>query len=501
MGQIALSGASLGGTYMGLTVFGQPALARARLIFLTFLTFALIGTSSAVAKPPFSAVAVDARNGKVLSGSNVDSPRHPASLTKMMTLYIVFQELKAGRIKLSTDLVVSGRAAGMAPSKLGLKPGSRITVENAIKALVTKSANDVAATVAENLGGSESNFAARMTKTARGLGMSKTTFLNASGLPNPGQWTTARDMATLGLRIQRDFPQYYPYFRLTTFIYKGRIITTHNRLLGRYAGTDGIKTGYIRASGFNLVTSAKRGDRRVVGVVMGGRSGGSRNAYMMAMLNSVFPKCTSGTTIAAAAGSSSGAITPETSVATPKAKPMLAATAAAKDPTPSQDADAEASALQTVTADESSSAPETQVLEAKIGGAVEMDSEPEDGAVDAESTEEAAAPALPEKLPFAIKPKAQGGETVIAASDENAWAIQIGAFPEKDAAERKLADVLSSNSDMLAGKPALTIEVPGNKGKKIFRARFSGFTQAAAKSACRHLSRKGMDCMPMSPQS
>ena len=266
-----------------------------QLLALVFSGLVVLGTyNPSEAKPQFSAIAVDARTGKILFGSAIDGPRYPASLTKVMTLYVLFEDLKAGRIKLTSDLKVSQRAASMQPSKLGLKPGSTISVENAIKALVTRSANDVAATIGENLEGSEANFATRMTRKARAIGMSKTTFKNASGLPNPAQVTTARDMATLSLHIQRDFPEYYPYFRITSFTYKGQTIRTHNRLLGKYQGTDGIKTGYIGASGFNLTTSAKRGDKRIVGVVMGSSSGGSRNAYMMKMLDNAFPKCVDG---------------------------------------------------------------------------------------------------------------------------------------------------------------------------------------------------------------
>jgi D-alanyl-D-alanine carboxypeptidase len=258
--------------------------------FILFATLVLsclmfLGTlQPATAKPQFSAIAVDARTGKILFGSAIDAPRHPASLTKVMTLYMLFQDLKAGRLKLTSPLKVSQRAAGMQPSKLGLKPGSTIAVEDAIKALVTRSANDVAATIGENLEGTEANFAARMTRTARAIGMSKTTFKNASGLPNPAQVTTARAFATLSLRIQRDFPEYYPYFRVSSFNYGKQTIRTHNRLLGKFQGTDGIKTGYIRASGFNLTTSAKRGNKRIVGVVMGGTSGSARDKYMMKML-------------------------------------------------------------------------------------------------------------------------------------------------------------------------------------------------------------------------
>jgi D-alanyl-D-alanine carboxypeptidase len=326
----------LGWTGAGLRSAYAP-LARAMLVLVAVL---LALSVPADAKPRFSAIAVDARTGKVLYAKDADGLRYPASLTKMMTLYLVFQDLEAGKIKLKTKLQVSARAAAMAPSKLGFKPGGTIAVEDAIKALVTKSANDVAAAIGENLAGSESAFAARMTKTARELGMSKTVFRNASGLPDPAQVTTARDMATLGLRLQRDFPQYYPYFRTSSFVYRGKTIRTHNRLLGRYAGTDGIKTGYIGDSGYNLTTSAKRGGKRVIGVVLGAASGKARNAYMVAMLDRAFPKCKNGKTIAALAGSSKGAVEPVAAVAPkpnaklveqPSAMDMLVASAAAAE--------------------------------------------------------------------------------------------------------------------------------------------------------------------------
>lgn len=263
---------------------------RVHLFLLSLAIVFTIGVLPAAASSGFSAMAVDAHTGKVLFSQNPDAPRYPASLTKMMTLYILFEELKAERLKLTSALKCSAHGASRPPSKLGLKPGESLAVENAIKALVTRSANDVAATIAENISGSERAFAARMTNTARALGMTRTTFRNASGLPDPQQVTTARDMATLGLRIQRDFPQYYSYFRLTSFTYKGRVIRSHNRLLGKYEGADGIKTGYIHASGFNLTASAARKGKRLVGVVMGGKTGGARNAYMMKMLDKYFAK-------------------------------------------------------------------------------------------------------------------------------------------------------------------------------------------------------------------
>ncbi len=283
-------------------------------------------SAAAAYRPAFSAMAIDAYSGKTLYERSPDEPRYPASLTKMMTLYLVFQDLQAGKINRNSRFTVSAYAASRAPSKLGLKPGQTIRVEDAILALVTKSANDVAATIGENLGGSEAKFAERMTRTARSIGMTRTTFRNASGLPDAQQRTTARDMATLGLRLQRDFPKEFAYFSRPSFTFGGRVVRTHNRLLGRMRGVDGIKTGYTRASGFNLVTSAGRDGRRLVGVVMGGASGGARNRYMAAMLETAFPKAGRGKIIALAAGRPPGF----------NAAAAVAVAAATSDPPPAR---------------------------------------------------------------------------------------------------------------------------------------------------------------------
>lgn len=471
--------------------------------FILFATLVLsclvlLGTlQPAAAKVQFSAIAVDARTGKILFSSDIDGPRHPASLTKVMTLYVLFQDLKAGRLKLTSELKVSNRAASMQPSKLGLKPGSTIQVEDAIKALVTRSANDVAATIGENLEGTEANFAARMTRTARAIGMSKTTFKNASGLPNPAQVTTARDFATLSLRIQRDFPEYYPYFRISSFNYGKQTIRTHNRLLGRFQGTDGIKTGYIRASGFNLTTSAKRGNKRIVGVVMGGTSGGARDKYMMKMLEKAFPKCVDGEMIAAAAGTSEGASVPETKIAVvmPKEKPAtdkkgldkkIQVASIADDPAP-----AEQTSFEKLMANpDDISAPDTKVLEAKI----------EETAVASTEEPDEAAPA-PTKLPFEVKKEVKSpAEKKKVASVEPSWNIQIGAYPKKEEARLKLKEIRASGYKFLSGKQAITVQV--QKGAKtVYRARFSGFTQKTAKAACAQLSKKGLTCLAFSPQS
>jgi D-alanyl-D-alanine carboxypeptidase len=249
--------------------------------------------------PAFSSIIVDGNSGATLSASNPDASRHPASLTKIMTLYLLFERLDAGKMKLDTEMEVSEHASEQAPTKLGLRPGQSIRVEDAIKGLVTRSANDAAVVIAETIAGDEDNFAKLMTHKARALGMTRTVYRNASGLPDDEQVTTARDQSTLGRAIQDRFPRYYRYFSTTAFNYHGQSIRNHNRLLGSVEGVDGIKTGYTRASGFNLVTSMRRGNRHLVGVVMGGRSGGSRDAIMRNLLAENLEKAATKRTVAA----------------------------------------------------------------------------------------------------------------------------------------------------------------------------------------------------------
>ena len=234
--------------------------------------------------PQFASIIVDGNSGATLSSNNPDALRRPASLTKIMTLYLLFEQLERGKMKLDTEMEVSAYASQQAPTKLGLKPGQTIKVEDAIKGLVTRSANDASVVIAEAIAGDEDEFAKLMTRKARSLGMSKTVYRNANGLPNDEQLTTARDQATLGRAIQERFPRYYRYFATTSFTYRGQSIRNHNRLLGNVEGVDGIKTGYTRASGFNLVSSMRRGHRHLIGVVLGGRSGGSRDATMRTLL-------------------------------------------------------------------------------------------------------------------------------------------------------------------------------------------------------------------------
>jgi D-alanyl-D-alanine carboxypeptidase len=236
----------------------------------------------------YSSIIIDAATGNVLSAASADEPRYPASLTKMMTLYMAFEALRDRRVGLDTPVPVSAHAASMSPSKLGLTPGMRLTLEQAILGLVTKSANDAAAAVGEMLGGDETRFAQMMTLRARALGMSHSTFRNASGLPDTAQTTTARDLAVLARHLVQDFPDEYHYFSTPSFVFHGRTILNHDHLLTSYPGADGIKTGYIEASGFNLVTSAVRGDVRLIGVVMGAARPGERDLHMAALLDQGF---------------------------------------------------------------------------------------------------------------------------------------------------------------------------------------------------------------------
>ncbi|MCK8785095.1 D-alanyl-D-alanine carboxypeptidase [Roseomonas sp. NAR14] len=269
------------------------AACRHGLAVLVTLAFGLAAAAPAraqIGSDRYASIMVEAQSGSVLLATSPDELRHPASLTKMMTLYMAFEALRDGRLTLSTPLLVSAEAAEMPPSRLGLQPGMTISVEEAILALVTKSANDAAAALGERLGGSEARFAQMMTLRARTLGMNRTVFRNASGLPDDEQVSTARDMAVLARRLLSDFPERYGYFSVASFSWRGRTIFNHNRLLQEYEGADGLKTGFVNDSGFNLVASAARDGVRLIGVVFGGATGRERDRHMMALLDQGFDR-------------------------------------------------------------------------------------------------------------------------------------------------------------------------------------------------------------------
>ena len=260
-------------------------------IFKSTLAAAAIlaaGFSTPAQAEKYASIVIDLERDQVLHARHADAPRYPASLTKAMTLYMLFDAMKAGEVRLHEPLPVSRTAASQPPSSLRLKAGNTITTKDAINALITKSANDVAVVVAERLGGSEERFATLMTAKARAMGMESTTFKNASGLPNSQQLSTARDMAVLAERLLEDHADYYGYFSNKKFSWGRATYKNHNRLIGRVEGVDGIKTGYTRASGFNLMTSAKRRGRRVVAIMFGGSTARSRDQHVADLVEAAY---------------------------------------------------------------------------------------------------------------------------------------------------------------------------------------------------------------------
>ncbi|MCB1475654.1 MAG: serine hydrolase [Rhodobiaceae bacterium] len=429
----------------------------------------VVTPAPAQAAEKYAALVADGFTGRVVFARNADDKRYPASLTKIMTLYILFEEMEAGRMSMSTRLKVSSHAAAQAPSKLGLKPGQTIAVQDAILALVTKSANDIAVVVAEGIEGSESAFASRMTRTARRIGMDNTTYRNASGLPDRRQMTTARDQMTLARDIMRRFPEQYKLFRTKTFSYAGRRYGNHNHLLGNFQGTEGIKTGYIRDSGFNLVATVRRDGKLLVGVVMGGKTGRSRDAHMRDILTASFPKVRPGQM--------------ELYAKLPHREeiPM---------PAPKPDA-IQADVIQTASA----------------GGPVQIISMPRSVTtipipVPAGQTEEQRA-SMAELVvetradapSAAQRPAADQGSAEIASTSPNVggWVIQIGAFPNKDSAEDKLNGARSDAGHLLGSAAPFTEPVEKN-GATLWRARFAGFDQSSAKAACAYLKRRDYAC-------
>lgn len=295
-----------------------------RVLLVLTLSFIIIANaSSAFADSKYASLVIDADTGAILHEENANQLRYPASLVKMMTLYMTFSALDSGKLKWGQRLPVSAHAAGQSPSNLNLQAGQTITVEDAVLGVIIKSANDAAVVLAEAVGGSESRFADMMNVTAKKLGMTRTNFENASGLPNLQQKTTAYDLARLGIALRRDFEQYYPLFKRASFVHNGRAYYTHNRVTKNYRGADGLKTGYIRASGFNLVTSAKRNGKSLVAVVMGGQSIAGRDRNMIKLLDAAFYQLSKGKSTSVA----SGKIKPdnvdaaESSIPVPELKP------------------------------------------------------------------------------------------------------------------------------------------------------------------------------------
>ena len=439
--------------------------------------------------PPYAAMVVDANSGRVLYANQEHALRHPASVTKVMTLYMLFEQLEKGRFSLDDEIEISSHAASMAPSKLGLRPGSTISVEDAIKAIVTKSANDIAAAVGEAVGGSEARFAQLMTAKAQSLGMSRTFYANASGLPDARQVTTAHDLILLGRSIQERFPRYYAYFSTHQFTFRGHTMGNHNRLLGQVEGMDGIKTGYTNASGFNLLSSVKRGNRRIVSVVLGGKSAAGRDRIMANLieehLDSASPNKT--TMVARAETAPEAKTAPE-----PKPVPMASAYA---PPAPVPSVAALAEKPKPAVIANPSRAPEDRT--ASIASGKVSDGSTRQAAASASQVtpggaHKAAAPLAQARAPEKQATLVAKAEPARPAAANSGTMIQVGATDAAAKANDLLAKA-RSKAPSLSGATPFTEKV--KKGSEtIYRARFAGLTETRAEAACKSLKRSGLSC-------
>jgi D-alanyl-D-alanine carboxypeptidase len=386
---------------------------------------------------------LDATSGRELVADRADEQRHPASLTKLMTIYLTFSALDSGRLSLGDALPVSLNALNAPPTKIGLPPGGTVNVRDATMALVTRSANDAAIVLAEALGGDEATFAQLMTQKARQLGMSSTVYRNASGLPNREQVTTARDLARLAFALMRDFPHYYAIFSVQSFPYRGRVLENHNRMLLSYEGADGLKTGYTVASGFNLVMSAIRDNRRLIGVVLGGDSAGQRDRMMADLMDYGFTTA------------QSMRLSPWTS---PRKPPSARYTAANFDP--------------------SLVIPETTPRLAAPPPAAPAP-------VQAVSTDQrVAGPAVPLPAPAA----ASGGLSI------GSWVIQVGSFNDSQAAQLALERASSALPDTMRSAAAASVDEVQMANKSFHRARLTNLSQAQAVEGCKQLEKRKIYC-------
>jgi D-alanyl-D-alanine carboxypeptidase len=464
----------------------------------------------------YAAIVIDANSGKELHAANADSLRHPASLTKIMTLYLLFEQLDAGKLTLDSKMRVSAKASDQSPTRIGLDEGEMLRVEDAIKALVTRSANDAAVVIAETIGGDEATFAKMMTRKARALGMSRTVYLNASGLPDDDQVTTARDQALLGRAIQDRFPQHYKYFSTRSFTYQGQFMGNHNRLLGYVDGVDGIKTGYTNASGFNLVTSVHRGKRFVVAVVLGGQTAGLRDAKMRQLVERYIDDTATVRTAAKIVEA------PETRIASLEPKPQVQRQV---EPSAALQIQARMPQAETQVASASLTAGSTEQIQptrvktvtvkagattnamvvpqapaefAAIERSEALPSPPgaRPGVLGTFITQANAADAPPQQATYDVASESSTPVTPSRAIARGAWIIQVGAFPEEEKAKERLREAKKLGKTLLGNANPFTEKVV--KGKhELYRARFAGLDEDGAEAACKLFKRNDIVCMAM----
>lgn len=521
----------------------QPAGATPlRCIFLFLIifsfVFALPAQGQAQTNPKYASIVIDGETGAIISESHADKQLHPASLTKVMTLLLLFEAMESGRVRLNDKITISQRAADQQPSKIGLPAGSSIRVEDAILALVTKSANDISVAIAEHLAGTEPRFAERMTYRAKTIGMSKTVFKNAHGLHHPQQVTNARDMATLARYVIYRYPNYYRYFSTKQFTYRGKTYTNHNRLMQTYPGMDGFKTGFINASGFNLIASAKKKDRRLIGVVFGGRSWKTRNDHMAELLNAGFvkaPSVRSGGMAVAALQEQQQSPNFRQPVTPPPAKPVFrtetAPQVAETTTTASYTSFESLNNANTKVVIEAPAPAITEEAIASARGAVNRGDYSEltgEGDYDAATLRRVetglmAAAVYKGEAQYArrvasnsnarvldpqqdlsvqlqareaqetsIQPVAHAPSTM--QQPHETWSIQIGAYTSRVATDDALRRARAKLPADLAHGNAVVSPLTSNHGT-LFRARLGNYTQAQAQQACRYF----RDCLPIAP--
>jgi len=494
---------------------------------LTILSMAIaivavdsVNAEAEAANPKYAGIVVDARTGNVLYSENADRLQYPASLTKMMTLYMTFEALEQGRIRLDTSVPFSAHAAAQAPTKLGVRAGGTITVEQGILGLVTLSANDAATALGEMLGGSEDRFAQMMTAKAHALGMTRTTYRNANGLPNTAQMTTARDQARLGIALRQHFPQYYGYFNTRAFKFGNRVIRSHNRLVGSVRGVDGIKTGYTRAAGFNLVSSLQVDGKSIVGVVLGGASTPARDAQMRKLLADYLPKAsTSGGTLVAQSKPMPEMIETPAPVSPAKVAqvaqkntivadqpPVTAAVANLglphKGPLP--DARYQTASAEVAYAETSTRKTDNPLVTQQMPS-------PNKVKTVAIKQQEQASVAVPTPAP-AYMPPEQGDTSVdelttastkpapakeVAAREvpqPSGWVVQIGVSASRESAMDLLQSAKAKGGKALSSAKPFAVAY-ANDGDQVYRARFGGFDgQRDAVNACKALKKAGVKC-------
>ncbi|MGG7519488.1 serine hydrolase [Allorhizobium undicola] len=435
-------------------------------ILVSMACFMAVSVASTQAFAGSAQLLLDARTGRVIASENPDAPNHPASLTKMMTLYLTFDALRRGKLSWDTPVEFSKYASGRPPTKLRVKAGDSISVREAVLGMIVLSANDAATAMAEKIGGTEENFAGMMTAKARQLGMPNTTFVNASGLPDDRQITTARDMSALGVALLRDFPKEYQLFSTRSFAFRGRTINGHNNLMYRYKGMDGIKTGYTNASGYNLVSAVADGNRRVVGVVMGGRSGASRDNIMAQLITRNIGKAANGNALIASAVPSTPVLTAQTtgSIPTPvdRERTITLEDVIASAPTPAAPVPGSRYGSAYVEGAASSAAAATEMM---VSGA----------------------------RPRPMKP--------IPLRRDGTWQIQIAAAASAEEAMSLLQTVRDKIGGPLIDRDIYT-EAVTHDGATTYRARFTGFpSKDDAQSACDRLVKSSYDCVLMPARS